>query len=291
MSVNGMAWLYEDPDSRGRIATRAIGASQRYELIPTRDLISSDMYHRISSVGVASGSGFHTSLICFGVPFPYRFGFNYDGQFVQLTSEGPETKTNFDRLDFDNVTHGALLVKEAVAEESRFSFRDLFLGEWDSFLNTSLGGAAIRDPDQQTILTWEMFPEGVTGLDPLLRYLKIYQPLQINPPCWAYSYKASFTYWVLLSLDSGGILQGFVARSAIWVADGTIHDEILAKLVPPIATDGPSKLNIELAEALKPFRRGKFTDLYYLPGKQITLPSPGVRSGWTTDDVTIVLQH
>lgn len=293
MSISAAAWLYEDPNRRGRIFTRAIGESQRYELISSTDLRNSYFARTASSASVASGSGFFTSLICFGSRFPFD-GLDYTGPFLQLTSDGPEFISDLNAFNFDDFTTSALLVRRGLGKERRISFDDLFHFQWETALRKTLENKpAIPDPDKHLLLTWSMFPTGIPGLNPSLRYLMIYQPLQVDASPWAYRYKAAFTYWLLFSLDSGGVLQGHVARASFWVDEGAVHDCVVAGMVNAVLTDGPATLSTEIELQLDAvgLKKEKFTDLYYLPGRQVEAPSPGVITGSTSEDVTIVLQE
>ena len=289
MSAESLVFLFEDPDRVGRSSLLSMGASQRYELVPLARLSADGMSHTISSASVtnipAAGA---TSLICFG-PLP----FDYMGAFVQLTSVGAtsELRFNFPAAGFDNLTTSALVVRRARGSELTLSFRDIFLAPWRQQIDE-----AIRDVDRATVtvkgdptLTWEMFPQSIPGLNPGLRYLKIHQLLNVDLDCWAFDYEAAITYWVLLSLDSGGRVQGFVARSGVWVETGVHHDAIKTRLQDSVAV-GVGTLNIEIAKQLEPFSKIKLTDIYFLPGTQTAGPSAGVITGTTADDVTIVLQ-
>ena len=291
MSVSGMAQLFAGANQSGINIVEVTGATQRYELTRASELFNNGLWKQLSSASVFVPPLGATSLICFGFPFaPPGFFPDFAGQFVQFTNlaGSPVLNKNLSASAFDNQTESALLVKQARAFEVRLSFRSLFLKQWKTVIDAQLSGTqASRDGDP--ILTWEMFPKGISGLDPLLRYLKITQGLDIAIDGW-WDYKASLTYWILLSLDSGGTLQGFVARQSFWVESGIKHDGIVAALAPQVSA-GAGVLNIELASALTKATGGfTFTDLYYMPGNQTAAPATGVFTGFTTQDVTIVLQ-
>jgi hypothetical protein len=289
MSAESLVFLYENADKQGRSSILSLGASQRYELMPMTRLGADGMLLETSSASVTnipeSGA---TSLICFG-PAP----FDYHGTFVQLTSVGKtsEFKFNFPLAGFDNKTTSALVVRRARGSEVALSFRDVFLDPWRQQINESIKNVdrATVTVKEDPVLTWEMFPQLISGLDPALRYLKIYQLLNVDIDCWAYDYEASITFWIFLSRDSGGKAQGFVARAGVWVEDGIHHDAVKSRLEESVLT-GIGTLNIELAKKLDPFSGIKLTDIYYLPGRQNAAPSAGVMTGSTADDVTIVLQ-
>lgn len=289
MALAGVAQLFEDPNQTGRNTMVALGVSQRYQLLRETDLLSDSLDHAVSSTTVFRPAEGATSLICFGFPIPTLFDFT--GSFVQLTSlaGGAPVSTNMSSFGFDDLTSSALLVNVARGPETRLSFRTLFLSQWNTLIDAQLAGTrASRKDGSNPILTWEMFPQSIPGLDPALRYLRITQALNIDVPAW-YDYDASLTYWVLLSIDSGGKIEGFVARTGYWVDSGVKHDKIAAELGPQVET-GAGILNIELAKQLAPFRSFTLTDLYYLPGDQTGGSPAGSFTGTTVDDVTIVLQ-
>ncbi|HKO58065.1 MAG TPA: hypothetical protein VJ276_19515 [Thermoanaerobaculia bacterium] len=285
-----MAQLFAGANQTGVNIVEVTGASQRYEKTRASELISNGLWRQISSTSVFVPPAGATSLICFGFPFAPGLLPDFTGQFVQFTNlaGSPVLNRNLSSSAFDNQTESALLVKQARAFEVRLSFRALFLTQWRTVIDAQLSGTqASRDGDP--ILTWEMFPAAISGLDPLLKYLKITQGLDIAIDGW-WDYKASLTYWLLLSLDSGGTLQGFVARQSFWVESGIKHNGIVAALAPQVSA-GAGVLNIQLASALSAATAGfTFTDLYYMPGNQTGAPATGVITGFTTQDVTIVLQ-
>jgi hypothetical protein len=285
-----MAQLFAGSNQTGSNIVEVTGASQRYERTRASELMSNGLWRQVSSTSVFVPPAGATSLICFGLPFAPGLLPDFNGQFVQFTNlaGSPVLNRNLSASAFDNQTESALLVKQARAFEVRLSFRALFLNQWRTVIDAQLSGTqASRDGDP--ILTWEMFPAAISGLDPLLKYLKISQGLDIAIDGW-WDYKASLTYWILLSLDSGGALQGFVARQAFWVESGIKHNGIAAALAPQVSA-GAGVLNIQLGAALSTATGGfTFTDLYYLPGNQTAAPATGVITGFTTQDVTIVLQ-
>ena len=288
MSLAGMAELYDDPNQTGRLDLLGDAVGQRYELRRATDLLSEGLGFAVSSTAVFCPAQGGVSLICFSSPISF---FDFGGPFVQLTafSGGTTLETNMASVGFDDATSSAMLVNVARGPEKRLSFRSLFLADWNNIIDAQLDGTrASRKDGSDPILTWEMFPQGISGLDPMLRYLRITQVLNIDVPAWP-DYDASLTYWILVSLDSGGAVEAFVARTGFWVESGVKHDKIAAELAPSVEA-GAGQLNIELAKKLAPFRSSMLTDLYFLPGDQTGGSPAGVFSGTTVDDVTIVLQ-
>jgi hypothetical protein len=183
----------------------------------------------------------------------------------------------------NDLTDSLLLVKTNRGSETRLSFRDLFLSRWKTTIDSKLSGGAKRSGEP--ILTWEMFPEGISYLDPQRIYLKVHQELDIEIDWWP-DYEASITYHLFLYL-SGGRLRGTVARWAYWIEGGAKADDIEDKLAPAVIA-GMDDLNAQLSASLGAIPI-TFTDLYYLPGRQLSAAPTGTLTGWTTDDVTIVL--
>ena len=179
-----------------------------------------------------------------------------------------------------------MLVTANKGFEVRLSFRDLFLQKWKDEIDPLLGGDANRIGDPT--LTWAMFPQGVSHLDPNRKYLKIHQKLNINVPWWP-DYEATITYHLYLYLTGSGQLRGHVARWAYWVEGGIKSGQIADRLEPTVIS-GMGNLNARLGDELEAFSSFNFEDLFYLPGNQTSRRSTGAWSGWTTSDVTIVVQ-
>ena len=118
-------------------------------------------------------------------------------------------------------------------KETRLSFRDQFLNQWETFLDGKLAGSRASRQGEPT-LTWEMFPVGISSLDPNHTYLKIYQPLHISMP-WPFSdYAASMTYHIQLFVDGNHHLRAWGQRWAWWVESGIKSGHIGDSLGPQV---------------------------------------------------------
>lgn len=214
---------------------------------------------------------------------------DYTGSFMQITNRRNSGSVldvdRFSTYGFNNKPTNMLVVAPNRGTEVRLSFRDLFLERWRDVIDAQLSGGARRDGDPT--LTWEMWPSGISYLDPNRCYLKIHQDLDIELHCWP-DYKASITYHIYLYLDGSGRLRGYVARWAYWIEGGVKADDIEDQLAPAVIS-GMSTLNDELATQLAAYDAFSFSDLFYLPGDQITRPPTGVITGQTISDVTIVV--
>ncbi len=168
----------------------------------------------------------------------------------------------------------------------------MFLQHWKT-TDARLGSKAKRKGDPT--LTWTMFPQGVSHLNPARRYLKISQRLQIIISAWP-DYDARITYHFHLFLDNAGRLRGNVSRWHYWV-EGGIKSGAIADQLEPSVIAGMKKLNEKLDEQLGNIAF-TFSDVYLLPGRQIPSgssfavmsPATGVTTGSTLGDGAIVLQ-
>lgn len=133
-----------------------------------------------------------------------------------------------------------------------------------------------------------MFPEGISYLDPSRMYLKVHQKLDIELDWWP-DYKASITYHLFLYRDGSGHLKGHVARWTYWIEGGAKADDIEDVLKPAVIA-GMTEINNQLATQLNALSSVTIADLYYLPGRQLSAAPTGALSGWTLNDVTIVVQ-
>jgi hypothetical protein len=290
MSLAMLSSVFTNINLSGNSDVLGVGVSERYRVLSTSDMIASSIFRNLSSATVFASTLSDATLILFK-PFIPGFSFgDFNGFFLQLTNSrnaGAELDVNsFVPLGFNDASESMLLVAANKAPEVRLSFRDLFLDQWKTILDGQLAGSqAQRDGDPT--LTWEMFPVGISFLDSSLRYLKIFQPLNIVLDWWP-DYKANITYHILLFLDGSGHLKGHVARWAYWVEGGIKSGGIASELEPKVIA-GMDTLNKELAKQLGALSF-VFTDLYYLPGRQIGPASTGTLTGSTLQDVTIVLQ-
>jgi hypothetical protein len=290
MSLSVLAGVFSGANQTGVARFYGVGTSERYRRVRRADLSSVGLLSAISSVTDYSSSTASTTLLLFGVPgLPSWAAFpDFQGKYVQITNmkSGSELDVNLSAHGFDNETTSLLLVATSRKNETRISFRDIFLSKWKTIIDAKLSGGAKRSGDP--ILTWEMFPQGISYLDANRMYLKIHQKLDIEIDWWP-DYEASLTYHVFLYLDGAKHLKGYVARWAYWIEGGAKADDIEDKLRPAVIS-GMSTLNNELTTQLNLLSAFTFSGLYYLPGRQLSAAGTGVKSGWTTDDVTVVLQ-
>ena len=285
MSLSVLASVYQHANQSGRVALYGVGRSARYQRAPESDLINRGLWREISSATLYSSRDAHTTLLLFGFPFGLVNLPDYSGRFVQFTNPGSGSELDINvPAGLNDLTDSMLLVATNRATETRLSYRDLFLDRWKTTIDGKLSGGAKRAGDP--VLTWEMFPRAISHLDPNRTYLKVHQKLDIEIDWWP-DYEASITYHIFLHLDGGGRLRGFVARWAYWIEGGAKSDDIEDRLAPAVIA-GMTDLDGQLSSLLGalPFT---FRDLYYLPGRQLSPAGAGTLTGWTTDDVTIVL--
>ena len=286
MSISVLATVFEHVNRGGVARLLGVGASQRYHAFPSADLQWLDMYQRISSTSLFGAPAADPTLIFVNTkPILGLDLGGFHGQFLQLRNSGSgERVVNLTDHSFNDRTTSLLMVATGRGSEFRLSFRDVFLDTWRSVLDGELAGSqASRNGDPT--LTWEMFPQGISYLNSNLTYLKIHQRLDIELDWWP-DYDASITYHIFLRA-SGGNLQGWVQRWAYWVEGGAKSDDIADALEPKVIA-GMNTLNAQLSSRLAAFNGLGIDDIYYLPGRQLS-PTETI-SGWTTSDVTIVLQ-
>jgi hypothetical protein len=285
VSISVLASVFEHSNQAGRMALYGVSRTTRYQRATEDGLSDRDLWRRISSARLFSSREADTTLILCGFPVLFYNPPNYTGVFVQFTNarSGSDMNVNVPG-SFNDVTDSLLLVATNRGAETRLSFRDLFLERWKTTIDSKLSGGAKRAGDPT--LTWEMFPEGISHLDPNRMYLKVHQQLDIEIDWWP-DYEASITYHIFLFLNSSGRLRGGVARWAYWIEGGAKADDIEDRLAPAVIA-GMDDLNSQLSSTLNalPFT---FSDLYYLPGRQLTPAPTGTLTGFTSDDVTIVL--
>jgi hypothetical protein len=287
-----------DPNLRGRSEFYGLGTQSRYYYENASQLQSKGILRNLSS-GIIWESrvcdatlilfnNIYTTVLIAGFPPMVIPAPDYNGTFLQLTNpreSGSEFRLDhFSDYGYDN--KAASLIEVRTWSLFRYSFRDLFLEEWKKNIDNALGSDASRQGDP--IMTWEMWPQGVSYLDPNARYLKIHQPIRINVPNWP-DYDASITYHIYLYLDPNGKMRGYCARWAYWVEGGIKSGQIADRLEPSVK-QGCGKLTQALSEKLDQYSDLSFSALYYLPGRQLDYPPPNVFTGHTLDDVTIVLE-
>ena len=286
MSVSVISTLYTGANQSGSAQAYSVGHSQRYHRIPTAELVDNGLHRAISSATLYGSSTADNTLVLFR---PFVSGTrDYNGRYLQIANRrsSEELDLNLAPHDFDNTATCALLIAAARGEEFRLSFRDIFLDNWRDSIDPLLTGGARRDGDP--VLTWEMFPQGITHLDPGRIYLKIHQPLDIVIDWWP-DYRASLTYHLYMYVDSHNHLRGSVHRWAYWIEGGLKADDIEERLRPAVI-NGMETMDAQLNERLDLLSALTVQDVYFLPGRQLTPAATGVTSGTTTDDVTIVIE-
>lgn len=286
MSISVLSTVYEHVNRGGTARLLGVGTGQRYHAFRADDLHSLSMYRRISSASLYGSSDADPTLIFVDTnPFGFFDLGGFNGRFLQVRNAGTgERLVNLTDHGMNDKTSALLLAATARGTEFRVSFRDVFLSTWRSVLDDQLAGSgASRDGDPT--LTWEMFPAGISYLKSSRTYLKIHQQLDIEIDWWP-DYEASITYHIFLHVTDGN-LRGGVHRWAYWVEGGAKSDDIAEELEPAVIS-GMNTLNDELSSRLSAFDGFGLDGVYYLPGRQTT--AVDTVSGFTTDDVTIVLQ-
>jgi hypothetical protein len=283
-----LAETWTGVNQTGTVGVFGVPKTARLRRFSSSDLIYYSMYANISSVRLFSSTAAVATMILFR-PLSY-FEKDYDGVFLQVTNKkNSGSAIDVDSLGgfgFNNLTTSMLLIRVGTGNEFRVSFRDIFLDEWNDTIDPLLTDGAKRDGNP--VLTWDLYPKNVSYLNPNKRYLKVHQKLAIELDWWA-DYEASITYHIYLGLNSSGKLMAKVARWAYWIEGGIKSGGIEDKLKPAVIK-GMNTLNEELGKKLASFSAFTFKDLYYLPGNQTTSAPAGVLTGFTTSDVTIVME-
>lgn len=291
MSLSFLAGVFTGNSQSGSGTIVGLGSTPRYNKYPNSTMLSMGIHKNLSSATVYKSSKCDATVILFGSPFSFISFPDYQGSFMQITNKknaSSELDVNqFSTYGFNNIATSMLMAGvNRNGIEIRLSYRDIFLDQWKTMLDNELSGSEAKRDGNPT-LTWEMWPSGISYLNSSLMYLKVHQKLRIELHCWP-DYDASITYHIHLYLDSGGHLKGYTARWAYWVEGGAKASEIADALEPKVIS-GMSTLNTQLTNQLSTYSAFSFKDLYYLPGNQVSAPPTGVITGWTTDDVTIVL--
>jgi hypothetical protein len=282
MSIDISGRLFSADNRLGTSVFIGVGHNHRYSPISSSMLKSYGLYSHIESVELFTSNYAAANLVLLKND-------DYSGPFAQVI----DARSAGD-VWWDTSGHiaSAILVSSSKqgASETRLSFRSIFLNQWNTFLDNKLSGSqASREGDPT--LTWEMFPSGISHLDPNLAYLKIYQPLHISIDWWP-DYSASMTYHIYLYVDGGNHLRAWGARWAWWVESGAKSGKIGDRLGPQVR-DGLPSLQDQLNRQLAGFDGvlGRVTDVYYLPDSQTTPGGTGALIGNTINDVTIVIEH
>jgi len=290
MPLSFLATVFTGNNQSGSATLIGLGSTPRYNKYPSGTMHSLGIYKNLNSATIYKTSACDATVILFG-SFPFLQFPDYTGPYMQLTNrKNASSELDVDKFSsygFNNNVTNMLLVGANRDSEIRISYRDMFLNKWKTLIDQELAGSqAKRDGDPT--LTWEMWPTSISYLSSSYRYLKVHQKLKIELHCWP-DYEASITYHIRLYLDGGGHIKGYAARWAYWVEAGVKASEIGSQLKPKVIA-GMSKLDNELKNQLNPFSSFTFKDLYYLPGKQTSRAPTGVKTGWTTEDITIILE-
>lgn len=281
MSLEFFGYLFSGDNRTGQSLLVGVGRGDRYNRISADYLRDRGLYAHIESAALVTTEEATGNMVLLKND-------DYSGPFAQVIN----ARSSGD-IWWDTWGHiGSVLLVASNKQgknETRVSFRDQFLEEWNSFLDTKLQGSqASREGDPT--LTWEMFPENVSHLDRNLTYLKIYQPLHISIDWWP-DYAASMTYHVFLYVDGDHHVRAWGARWAYWVEGGAKSGRIADALEPQVR-DGLGSLQDQLNEKLQLLDLlGAVSDVYYLPGRQLEPTGTGAIIGNTIDDVTIVIEQ
>jgi hypothetical protein len=282
MSLEFVGFLFSQDNRQGQSLLVGVGHGDRYNPIRSDTLHNRGLYANIHSVELDTTVEADGNIVLLQND-------DFSGSFFQMSdapSQGDEWWHTWGHVG------SVLLVASSKqgSSETRLSFRDQFLNQWDSFLDAKLqGGRASREGDPT--LTWEMFPANVSYLDSNLAYLKIYQPLHIHMPWYWSDYAASLTYHIYLYVNGDHHVRVWGARWAYWVEGGLKSGKIADQLEPQVKA-GLSALQDQLNQQFAGLDAlGTVSDVYYLPGRQTESLGTGALTGNTNDDITIVIAH
>ncbi len=280
MSLLATTWLYNGSNLTGSSELIGLGESDRYAKQSATDLKRYGLYNSISS----------GQLTCLDADLSLAIFNNqgYAGQFRQLSMSRDLQQTDFWHA---GRAESALVIasNKRNTAETRLSFVDLFLNQWNTYLDSQLQGTPASRRSNQ--LTWLMFPENHQYLDPNQSYLCIHQDLHISIPVLP-DYSAWFEYYVSLYVDPNGHVRCWVPADYIKVEDGAKHSAIHHK-IDPVINAGMSTLTDQVNQELMLFdQSGPFSEVYFLPGSQLDPITSGQTSIYgqdSVDDVTIVI--
>jgi hypothetical protein len=279
--------VFAGPNRTGASRVFGVTRARRYHRVPNRELRDRGLDGAIGSLSLAASSDAANTCILFVSPRDRLFP-DFVGPFAQWINRkdaGSARDVDLAGTASDDATRSLLAVATDRRTEFRLSFRDQILKTWNQTLDGLLAGSHARrsgDP----LLTWDVFPQGIGGLNPNHIYLKIHQNLDVVLTSWP-DYRASVTYHVFLFVNEEQELRGFVQRAAHWVEEGVKADDIGERLGPKVA-EGAETLNAGIDEKLRALDGLGLNDVYYLPGRQLSRAEEVI--GSTTDDVTIVVE-
>jgi hypothetical protein len=298
MSVEFAGTLFSGSERNGASLLVGVGHADRYEPITLTELQSSGLFENVNSAEIVTSDEADGNIVLFQNAIVPYLSFtrvpDFQGEFLQLSlsevdAGGIDDKGWSFRWPTDSVL--AVAGRRKGTNETRLSFSDIFLSQWNTFLDEMLAGSRAHRQGDPT-LTWEMFPVGVSFLDSDGTYLKIVQQLHINMP-WPFAdYAASMTYHIGLFVDGNQHVRAWGQRWAWWVESGIKAGHIGESLGPQV-TAGLDTLVNQVNDQLATLDGflGKVTDVYYLPGRQTSLIATGSFVDSTFHDVTIVVEH
>jgi hypothetical protein len=285
MSLEFAGFLFAGDNRTGQSLLVGVGRGNRYSPIRADQLKNSGLYGTIGSAEIVTSALADGNMV-------FLKNDDFTGPFAQIT----DARSGGDLWWHITGHIGSVLLiagNKQGTNETRVSFRDQFLNQWNSFLDNKLqGGRASREGDPT--LTWEVFPasDPYNVLNPNLTYLKIYQPLHIHMPWYWPDYAASMTYHLFLYATGDGHLRAAGIRWAYWVESGAKSGRIASELEPQVR-DGLGSLQDQTNQQFQLLDGvlGTVTDVYYLPGRQLQNTGTGGLTGNTVDDVTIVIER
>ncbi|MFX0043742.1 MAG: hypothetical protein ACFE8L_12595 [Candidatus Hodarchaeota archaeon] len=289
MPATTLSAVYQHAHLGGRKCEYCALGHERYHIVRRTDLMNVNLYKKISSAKLWESLTGQPRLILFYTSEMFWVS-DFNGSYLQITNpfdSGYDVEVDhLSHYNFNDLTTSLFLVNTNTVNQLdyRLSLRDLFLDRWKEGIDEILGNKAKRVGDP--ILTWEMWPIGISYLDPNRCYIKVYQYLEIEVPDW-FNYDASIKYHIYLYLDNSGRIRGYAARWAYWVESGIFSGKIARELEPKVIS-GMDKINEVLSTTLEEYSGYSLCDLYYLPGRQLDYIPSQVRQGSTHDDITIV---
>jgi hypothetical protein len=279
MSLTGT--VYQHANYAGTHRSYYLSNSYRYYRVWQGTLENAGLHDAISSAQLQPSVVNDCLLICFQNRFTGRYlvlGNQKDTGVIQKVD-------SFVPYNMNDVTTTVLLVRTHIANELRFSARDLIQAQFIEMLDQKLKGTQ-ASRSGNPVITWDMWPNG-EYLSSDKKYIKIQQKLHISIDWWP-DYDATMTYHIYLYVDNKK-LKGYAARWWVSVESGVKSDDIFDALAPKVSA-GMDDLNSTLQSSLQMVGSFNFTSLYLLPGKRTGRDANGVSTGNTDDDVTIVLQ-
>ena len=276
MSLLALATLWSGPNQTGSVMAFGLGVGDRYNHVTHDQLSSHGLLDSVAS-GTLSCNKADLNLILFDKS-------GYAGGFWQVTSVAGENAGYW----HTGPARSVLLIasRNEASKETRLSFRGTFQKQWDTIVDEQLKGSP-ASRDGEPLLTWRMFPVDNKWLSSTQAYLRIHQSLDIDVPYWS-DYNGWMDYHIVLYVDGGGHVRAWVAAWECNVDSGAKHDKIMDKLAPKVKA-GMQPLQDAINANLVAFDgAGPFTDVYYLPGAQVT-PVTDTLYSHTHTDITIVV--